>query len=102
MDEEGLIKNIELSELALKISKLTFGWKNYSEPIKQAHKLMNDVQRSSLEIAEYEDRMGSKLDEHQRISIYNTMEEVEKLIPYMKKKINPSTNLKNISNQIEN
>ena len=29
-DEEGLLKEMEISELSLKISKLTFGWNNYT------------------------------------------------------------------------
>ncbi len=41
LDEEGLLKNIQLSELALKISKLTFGWNNHVEPEKEAQILMN-------------------------------------------------------------
>jgi len=27
IDEEGLLKNMQISELVLKITKLTFGWK---------------------------------------------------------------------------
>ncbi len=41
LDEEGLLKNIQLSELVLKISKLTFGWNNHVEPEKEAQILMN-------------------------------------------------------------
>jgi len=92
-DEEGLLKNMELSELALKISKLTFSWDNHSEPIKEAHDLMNNVRKLSLEISEYEQRMGSSLGEYQRNIIYNSMDELEKLIPYMKNKIKPTENL---------
>ncbi len=36
-DEEGLLKDIQVSELALKITKLSFKWNNYSDPIKEAH-----------------------------------------------------------------
>ena len=39
-DEEGLLKNIQLSELALKISKHTFSWNNQSDPVKKANELM--------------------------------------------------------------
>lgn len=92
-DEEGLLKNMALSELALKISKLTFGWNNHSEPVKEAHELMNNVRKLSLEISEYEQRMGSSLGEYQRNIIYNSMEELEKLIPYMKNKIKPTESL---------
>lgn len=92
-DEEGLLKNIQLSELSLKISKLTFGWNNHTDPVKEAHELMNKVGKLSLEISEYEQRMGSSLGEYQRNIIYNSMEELEKLIPYMKNKIKPTENL---------
>ena len=92
-DEEGLLKNMALSELALKISKLTFGWDNHSEPVKEAHELMNDVRKLSLEISEYEQRMGASLSEYQKNIIYTSMDELEKLIPYMKKKIKPTESL---------
>jgi len=95
-DEEGLLKNMALSELALKISKLTFGWNNYSEPVKEAHELMNNVRKLSLEISEYEQRMGSSLGEYQRTIIYNSMDELEKLIPYMKNKIKPTESLETV------
>ncbi len=95
-DEEGLLKDIQLSELSLKISKLAFQWDNYSEPIKEAHRLMDEVRKYSLEISEYDHRMGSKLSEYQRNKIYNSMEDLEKLILYMKNKIKPSEVLENI------
>ncbi len=95
-DEEGLLKNMELSELALKISKLTFGWDNHSEPVKEAHDLMNNVRKLSLEISEYEQRMGSSLGEYQRNTIYNSMEELESAIPYMKNKIKPTESLETV------
>lgn len=90
IDEEGLLKDIQLSELSLKISKLTFGWNNYSDPVKEAHRLMNLVRKSTLDILEYEQRMGSKLGEYQRNIIHNSMDDLEKLIPYMQNKIKPS------------
>jgi len=90
IDEEGLLKDIQLSELSLKISKLTFGWNNYSDPVKEAHRLMNMVRKFSLDILEYEQRMGSKLGEYQRNIIHNSMDDLEKLIPYMQNKIKPS------------
>jgi undecaprenyl pyrophosphate synthase len=90
IDEEGLLKDIRLSELSLKISKLTFGWNNYSDPVKEAHRLMNMVRTFSLDILEYEQRMGSKLGEYQRNIIHNSMDDLEKLIPYMQNKIKPS------------
>ncbi len=92
-DEEGLLKNMELSELTLKISKLTFGWDKQTDATKKANDLMNEVRRISLEISEYEQRMGSSLGEYQRNTIYNSMEELEELIPYMKKKIKPTESL---------
>ncbi len=93
LDEEGLLKNIQLSELALKISKLTFGWNNHVGPEKKAQVLMNEVRKCSLEISEYEHRMGSSLGEYQRNIIYNSMEDLEKLIPHMKNKIKPTESL---------
>ena len=86
-DEEGLLKDIQVSELALKITKFTFKWNNYSAPVKEAHGLMDDVRKLSLEISEYEHRMDSKLSEYQRNIIYNSMEDLEKLILYLKNKI---------------
>ncbi len=93
LDEEGLLKNIQLAELTLKISKLTFGWNNHSNPVKVANELMNEVRKISLELSEYEQRMGSSLGEYQRNTIYNSMEELEILIPYMKNKIKPTESL---------
>ena len=93
IDEEGLLKDIQLSELALKISKLTFSWNNYSDPVKEAHILMNMFRKFSLDVLEYEQRMGSKLGEYQRNIIYNSMEDLETLIPYLKNKIKPSESL---------
>ena len=100
-DEEGLLKEMEVSELALKISKLTFGWNNRTEPVKDAHELMNKVRKISLEISEYEQRMGSSLSEYQRNIIYNSMEDLENLIPYMKNKIKPTESLE-IADQTDN
>jgi len=98
-DEEGLLKDMELSELALKISKLTFGWNNHLDPIKESQKLLDIVRKLSLEISEYEQRMGPNLSEYQRNKIYNSMEDVENLIPYMKNKIKPQERLENILNK---
>ena len=93
IDEEGLLKNMQISELVLKISKLTFGWNNHTDPVKEANDLMNKVRKLSLEISEYEQRMGSSLSEYQRNTIYNSMEELENAIPYMKNKIKPTESL---------
>ena len=65
-DEEGLLEDIHVSELAVKITKLSFKWNNYLVPVKEAPVLMNNVRKLSLEISEYEYRMGSKLNEYQR------------------------------------
>jgi len=100
IDEEGLLKNMQISELVLKITKLTFGWNNHVDPITNANELMNDVRKLSLEIAEYEQRMGSALGEYQRNIIYNSMEELESAIPYMKNKIKPTESLE-IVNQTD-
>ena len=97
IDAEGLLKNIQISELVLKITKLTFKWNNYSSPVKEAHGLMDNVRKLSLEILEYEHRMGSKLSEYQRNIIYNSMEDLEKLIPYLKNKIKHYESLENIA-----
>jgi len=86
IDEEGLLKVIQLSELSLKISKLTY-------PITEAQRCMDEYRKCSLELSEYEQRMGSKLSESQRLKIYNSMEDLEKLIPYMKNKIKPIESL---------
>ena len=93
VDEEGLLKNMQISELVLKITKLTFGWNNHADPITNANELMNDVRKLSLEISEYEQRMGASLSEYQRNTIYNSMEELENAIPYMKNKIKPAESL---------
>lgn len=98
-DEEGLLKDMALSELALKISKLTFGWNNHSDPIVTAHKLLDEVKKISIEISEYDQRIGTNLSEYQRNKIYNSMEDLEKLIPYMKNKIKASEDLEDIISQ---
>ena len=96
-DEEGLLKDIQVSELALKITKLSFKWNNYSAPVKEAHVLMSNVRKLSLEISEYEHRMGSKLNEYQRNIIYDSMEDLGKLIPSLKNKIKHYESLENIA-----
>ncbi len=97
IDEEGLLKNMQISELVLKITKLTFGWNNHADPVTNANELMNDVRKLSLEIAEYEQRMGSALGEYQRNIIYNSMDELESAIPYMKNKIKPAESLETVN-----
>ena len=100
-DEEGILKNMRLSELALKISKLTFGWNNHSSAVKEANELMNEVRKFSLEISEYDQRVGSNLNKIQRNQIVTGMGELEKLIPYMKNKIKPTESLE-IVDQTDN
>ncbi len=95
-DEKALLYDIQLSELALKISKLTFGWKNHSDPETEAPILLNMVRKLSLDISDYEHRMGSDLSDYQKNKIYIAMDELEKLIPYMKNKIKISESSENI------
>ncbi len=97
-DEEGLLKEMEISELALKISKLTFGWNNHTNPEKESLRILNKVRKLSLEISDYEHRMGTDLSEYQRNKIYNSMEDLQNLIPYMKNKIDPHERLEKILN----
>jgi len=94
-DEEGLLKVIKTFELAEQITKLNWNWNNFSDPIKDAHELMDRGQKLFLEISEYEQRMGSKLSKDQRDKIENAVEDLGKLIPYMKNKIKPYQSLEN-------
>ncbi len=94
-DEEGLLKVIKIFELSEEITKLTWNWNNYSDPVKETHELMDKGQKLFLEISEYEQRMGSKLSVYQRNKIHNAIENLGKLIPYMKNKIKPSESLEN-------
>jgi len=89
-DEECLLKDINCSKLSAAITKLTFSWDNYSNSVEQAHELMNRYRKLSLEILEYEQRMGSKLSEYQKNKLDISMEDLAKVIPYMEKKIVPS------------
>ncbi len=95
-DEEGLLKDIKASKLAGEITKLTWNWNNYSEPVKEAHELMNKVRKLFLEISEYQQRMGSKLNAYQKNKIHNAIEDLVKLLPYMENKIKPYESLENI------
>ncbi len=94
-DEEGLLKVIKTFELSEEITRLNWNWDNYSNPIKEAHELMGKGQKLFLEISEYEQRMGSKLSKYQRNKIDNAVEDLGKLIPYMKNKIKPYQSLEN-------
>jgi len=89
-DEEALLKVIHAFELSEKITKLTWNWNNYSDSVSQAHELMNEGQKLFVEIAEYGQRMGSNLSESQKNKINEAVEDLGKLIPYMKNKIKPS------------
>ncbi len=95
-DEEGLLKVIKTFELSEKITKLNWNWNNYSDSIKQAHELMSQGQKLFLEISEYEQRMGSNLSMYQKNKINEAVEDLGKLIPYMKNKIKPSESLENL------
>ena len=94
-DEEGLLLVIKASELSGEIATLTWNWNNYSDPAKEAYELMDKVNKLFLEISEYEQRMGSKLSKYQRNKIDNAVEDLGKLIPYMKNKIKPYQSLEN-------
>ena len=94
-DEEGLLKVIKTFELSEEITRLTWNWNNYSDPVKEAHELMGKGQKLFIEISEYEQRMGSKLSKYQRNKINNAVEDLGKLIPYMKNKIKPYQSLEN-------
>jgi len=96
-DEEGLLKVIKTFELSEQITRLNWNWNNYSDPIKEAHELMGNGQKLFLEISEYEQRMGSKLSKYQRNKIDNAVEDLGKLIPYMKNKIKPYQSLENVA-----
>lgn len=89
-DEEGLLKVIKIFELSGEISKLTWGWNNHSDPIRKAHELMDRGQKLYVEISEYEQRVGPKLGIRQKKNIEDAIEDMGKLIPYMKSKIKPT------------
>ncbi|MEO9277927.1 MAG: hypothetical protein ABI340_09150 [Nitrososphaera sp.] len=88
-DEEGLLKVIKIFELSEEITKLNWGWYTKPDPIKTAHELMDKGQKLFLEVSEYEQRVGSKLSAQQRKNIEDAIEDLGKLIPYMKSKIKP-------------
>lgn len=94
-DEEGLLKVIKAFELSEEITKLNWNWNNYSDPVKDAHELMSKCQKLFLEISEYEQRMGNKLDKYQRNKIGDAVEDLGKLIPYIKNKIKSYESLEN-------
>ena len=101
-DEEGLLKVIKAFEIAERITRLNWNWNNYSFPIKEAHELMAEGQKLFVEISEYEQRMGSTLSNYQKNKIHNAVEDLGKLIPYLKNKIKPSLSLENNVNKFHN
>ena len=88
-DEEGLLKVIKIFELSEEITKLNWSWNDRPDPVKTAHELMDKGQKLFLEISEYEQRIGPKMNVQQRKSIEDAIEDLGKLIPYMKDKIKP-------------
>lgn len=44
-DEEGLLKVIKIFELSEEITKLNWGWNDRSDPVKEAHELMDKGQK---------------------------------------------------------
>ena len=92
-DEEGLLKVIKAFELPEAITRLNWNWNNYSNPIKDAHELIALSQKLFIEISEYEQRMSSKLNEYQKNKIHNAIEDLGKVLPYIKNKIKPTENL---------
>ncbi len=90
VDEEGLLKVIRAFELSEAITKLNWNWDSYSDAIKQAHELMEKSQKLFVEISEYEQRMGSKLTKYKKNKINSAVEDLGKLVPYMKNKIKPT------------
>ena len=93
LDEEGLLKVIKAFELSEAITRLNWNWNNYSNPIKEAHELIAMSQKLFIEISEYEQRVGSKLSKYQKNKINSALEDLGKVIPYIKNKIKPTENL---------
>ena len=92
-DEECLLIDIKCSKLSADITKLTFNWNSYSNPVKESHELMNRYRKFSLEILEYEQRIGSKLGKYQRNKLDDSMEDLANVIHYMENKIKPAESL---------
>ncbi len=93
LDEEGLLKVIKTTKLTGEILSLTWNWNNFWNSIKEAHELMDKVQKLFSEIFEYEQRMGSKLSKYQINKIDNAIVELRKAIPHMENKIKPAESL---------
>ncbi len=62
---------------------------------------MDRVHKLFLELPEYEQRMGSKLNEYHKNKINNAIVDLRKLLPYMKNKIKPNESLE-IVDQTDN
>jgi hypothetical protein len=106
-DEEGLLKVIQAAELSEAITRLNWNWDNYSNSIKEAHELIAKSQKLFVEISEYQHRLGSKLHrlgsklgKNQKEKISNSIEDLGRLIPYIKNKIRPTESLE-IVNQTD-
>jgi len=89
LDEEGLLKLINIFELSREITKLNWSWDDHSDPSNKAHELMVKGQKLFLEISEYRQRMGAKISTRQRKAIEDEIDGVGKLISYLKYKIRP-------------
>lgn len=96
-DEEGLLKVIKAFELSEAITKLSWNWNKCYDPIKDAHELIDKSQQLFIEISEYDQRLGSKLSENQKNKINNSVEDLGKMISYMKNKIKPTESLEIIN-----
>lgn len=94
-DEEGLLKVIKAFELSEAITKLNWNWNNCSNPIKDAHELIAMSQKRFIEISEYEQRISSKINEYQKEKIHSAVEDLGKVLAYIKNKIKPSEILEN-------
>ena len=90
VDEEGLLKVIKAFELSEAITKLNWNWHSYPDAIRQAHELMEKSQKLFLEIAEYEQRIGPKLTKYQKDKIHSAVEDLGKIVSYMRNKIKPT------------
>ena len=90
VDEEGLLKVIKAFELSEAITKLNWNWYSYPDAIRQAHELMEKSQKLFLEIAEYEQRIGPKLTKYQKDKIHSAVEDLGKIVSYMRNKIKPT------------
>ncbi len=95
-DEEGLLKVIKAFELSEAITKLNWNWNNYTNPIKEAHEIIYASQKLLVEISEYEQRLGSRLTENQKNQINSAVEDLGKLISYVKNKIKPTGGLESV------